>query len=326
MIMMLSLSTSFISGRVDDGQALVEALKAFHVPAVELEYRIREKTFYQMQPALTASGLSVSSVHNFFPHPAVFDKLPTNGNLFSLADCDREQRRLAVEWTGRTIEHASDLGAPVVVLHCGRVEMTPDLDALHGFVRAGAMETHAAQALLTAQVERRERLKPPHLDALCFSLEPLLEKAVRLGVILGLENRYHFHELPGPPDFQGLFDEFRGAPIGYWHDTGHAHAARLLGLLPPDELPPGGAENLVGMHLHDARGLDDHMAPGAGEIDFTPLKDLAKTGIPLVMELRPGTPDAAVREGLTHLRRIFDPNDAPREADAPLHNPSSHRI
>ena len=306
---MLSLSTSFIGGRIEDGQALVEALRSFNVPAVELEYRIREKTFYPMRPALAASGLSVTSVHNFFPHPTVFDKRPANGNLFSLADRDREQRQLAVEWTGRTIEHASDLCAPLVVLHCGRVEMTAEIDALHGFVRAGAMETDAAQALLAAQVDRRDRLKAPHLDALRFSLDRLIEKAARLGVVLGLENRYHFHELPGPQDFRRLFDDFRGAPLGYWHDTGHAHAARLLGLLPPEELPPGCADRLVGMHLHDARGLDDHMPPGAGEIDFTPLKALAKGKIPLVMELRPGTPDAAVREGLTHLRGIFGLTD-----------------
>jgi len=43
-------------------------------------------------------------------------------------------------------------------------------------------------------------------------------------VLLGLENRYHDHELPGPDDFKVIFDKFKGAPVGYWHDTGHAHA------------------------------------------------------------------------------------------------------
>lgn len=303
---MLSLSTSFMGGRIEDGEAVVAALEVFGLPGVELEYRIREKTFYSLGPALRASRLRVTSVHNFFPHPTLFDRLPPNGDLFSLADLDRERRRLAVEWTGRTLEHANDLEAPVVVLHCGRVEMLPNLEALYGFVRAGAMETEDAQALLAAQIDRRDRLKPPHLDALCSSLDRLLNQAARLDVVLGLENRYHFHELPCIDDFRMLLDEFRGAPIGYWHDTGHAHAASLLGLLPLGELPPGCQDRLVGMHLHDTRGLDDHLPPGAGEIDFASLQPLFKTGMPLVMELRPGTAEAAVREGLGHLRELFE--------------------
>ena len=303
---MLSLSTSFIAGRYENGEALVETLAAFGVPGIELEYRITEKVFHQMRPALKSRRLRVASVHNFFPHPAVFAKLAPSGDLFSLADTDRERRRLAVAWTQRTIEHANDLEARFVVLHGGRVDITPDLEPLHGFLRSGAMDTDAAQSFLAAQIDRRDQAKPPHMDALCFSLDRLLEIAQRNGVALALENRFHLHELPGPGDFQFLFDEFRGAPLGYWHDTGHAHAAHRLTLLPPGELPPACGDHLMGFHLHDAQGLDDHLPPGSGDIDFTPLKDRVRKDTPLVMELRPGTDDGAVRDGLVHLRRIFD--------------------
>lgn len=302
---MISLSTSFAAGRFDDGEALVEALKAFGVPGIELEYRITEKMFHQMRPALKSGRLSVTSVHNFFPHPAAFARLAPSGDLFSLADTDRERRRLAVAWTQRTIEHANDLEARFVVLHGGRVEITSDLEALHGFLRSGAMETEAAQAFLSTQIDRRDRAKGPHMDALCFSLDRLLETAQRNGVGLALENRFHLHELPGPGDFQFFFEEFRGAPLGYWHDTGHAHAAHRLTLLPPGELPPECGDHLMGVHLHDAQGLDDHLPPGSGEIDFASLKDLVRDDTPLVMELRPGTTNEAVQNGLNHLRRIF---------------------
>lgn len=321
---MLSLSTSFLGGRIDDGEALVAALEAFGVPGVELEYRIREKTYHSMLPALRASGLRVTSVHNFFPHPAPFDRLAPGGDLFSLADRDRERRRIAVQWTARTLERAEDLEAPVVVLHCGRVEMDPALTELYAFVRAGAADSEAARALLAAEIERRDRRKPPHLDALCFSLDRLLNRAAGRGLVLGLENRYHFHELPGPDDFAFLFAEFRGAPLGYWHDTGHAHAAGLLGLLPAGELPPGCAERLVGIHLHDARGLDDHLPPGDGEIDFAPLKEHIRDDRPLVMELRPGTATAEVRAGLDRLRGLFQEGD-PSIGSSPAVSPEKKR-
>ncbi|MBI9085050.1 MAG: sugar phosphate isomerase/epimerase [Desulfobacterales bacterium] len=303
---MLSLSTSFMAGCCDNGKDLVAAIEAFGAPGVELEYRISEKLFHQMRPVLAASTLQVTSIHNFSPHPKIFAKLAPSGDLFSLSDTDRERRKLAVQWTQRTIEHANDLEARAVVLHCGRVDMTPDVESLYGFLKADAMETEAAKACLSTQLDMRDRLKPPHLDALCSSLDRLLGTAERHSVTLALENRFHLHELPGPDDFQTLFGEFRGAPLGYWHDTGHAHAAHLLTWLPPGDLPAGCADRLVGMHLHDARGLDDHLAPGAGDIDFNPLKPLVKGDIPLVMELKPGTPDQAVHDGLAHLRKTFE--------------------
>ncbi len=60
-----------------------------------------------------------------------------------------------------------------------------------------------------------------------------------------------------------IFDTFKGAPIGYWHDTGHAHANEILGLIPKNSLLQNYADQLIGIHLHDAIGLDDHIPPGS---------------------------------------------------------------
>jgi sugar phosphate isomerase/epimerase len=56
------------------------------------------------------------------------------------------------------------------------------------------------------------------------------------------------------------------------------------------------------MHLHDARGLNDHLPPGSGEIDFKSLNDYLKTETLRVVELKPATSPHQVQEGLNHLR------------------------
>ncbi len=124
---------------------------------------------------------------------------------------------------------------------------------------------------------------------------PVAEKQ---GVLLGLENRYHYHELPGLDDFEIIFEQFRGAPIGYWHDTGHAHANEVLGLIPRNALLQTYAGSLIGVHLHDAIGLDDHIPPGIGEIDFTSLKSFLKAETLKVMEIKPGIPSSKVSKGI----------------------------
>jgi sugar phosphate isomerase/epimerase len=126
--------------------------------------------------------------------------------------------------------------------------------------------------------------------------------AERLGVVLGLENRYYYHQFPAIDEFEVIFQEFRGGPVGYWHDTGHAHAAEVLGIVPKGELLKRYGARLTGVHLHDARGLKDHQAPGTGDIDFDSLKEYLKDDTLRVIELQSGVSEEQVREGIRFLQ------------------------
>ena len=272
---MISLSTSFISGLVDDGEKLVETLAGFEIEGIELEYRISSPTLAQMRYPLKQSALKVSSIHNFCPIPGLTPPVKGSGDLFLLSSRDMEERQRAVQWTIKTIEHANDVEAPVVILHCGRVEISPELEQLYQYYhteQSDSMDSMAAQAFKQKKLDELNRHTPSHVDALLFALDRLMHHAEKHGVTLGLENRYHYHELPTPEVFQRLLTEFRGGPIGYWHDTGHAHANEILGIIAPGALPMDFEEHLIGMHWHDAIGLEDHLALGQGEIDFNALK------------------------------------------------------
>lgn len=301
---MTALSTSFASGRFTDGEALLAALEGFDIAGIELEYRISEKVFHQMKPLLMRSRLKVVSVHNFFPIPGVVKKSKGEGDLFLLSHPDREERLNAVKWTLRTIEHAHELESGVVVLHCGRVEMEPGIDKLHEFYRSGQIESDEVQTFIANMIEYRDRKKPKHIDALLFSLDRLVTVAERYHVTLALENRYHYHELPGTDDFLTIFNELDGAPLGYWHDNGHAHVNEVLSMGKADTLLNMNRDRLVGIHLHDAIGLDDHLPPGTGDIDFPKILTGLKPDAIKVIELKAGTGDSDIVAGIEHIGRL----------------------
>ncbi len=300
---MISLSTCWKSTTITNGEALLTAAERFEIDALELEYRISESTYQQMRPHLKTSRLAVVSIHNFFPFPADAPRgWHPSGDLFLLSHPDPDHRREAVRRTRRTIEHANDLAARAVVLHCGHVAMEPETGQLHGYARRGEMDTPAARDLLARKRTEREARKGPHVDALRRSLDHLVGPAERYGVQLGLENRFHYHELPGPEEYDLLLAEFNGAPVGYWHDAGHAHAAEILGWGTAASFLDRWGDHLIGVHLHDATGLDDHLPPGDGEIGFSGLAERLTPETLRVIELKPGTPDDAVARSVHFLR------------------------
>ncbi len=302
---MIGLSTSWVSEKTDDGLDLLRQMERFAVDCVELDYRIPDPVFRRLTKEIRRSGLHVSSLHNFCPIPPGIPRSRASGDLFLLSSLEREGRERAVRWTVRTLEHAHELEAPVVVLHCGKVAMDPETDRLMDLLEGFGEASECFQEVLEGKLAERESRKGPHLDALLWSLDRLLRAAERHGVRLGLENRASYHELPGAGDFSVIFHEFAGAPLGYWHDTGHAHLQRLLGIAGADALVERHKDRLLGLHLHDARGRSDHLPPGTGEIDLNPLGPHLTADRPGILELKPGTDPGAVKDGLTFVREMI---------------------
>ncbi len=306
---MLSISTSFISQSVDDGGRMLEHIADIGVQHIELDCRITNTQFHQIKAALNQTPIQVSSLHNYCPFPALIPNVPPGGDYFDLAAQDRSERNLAVKWTSRTIENANDLEADLVVLHCGAIDMHPNHRRVYAQYQTELKNEEQWDDLISRELTQRQRHQTAHLDAIRFSLDRLLTIAQKYGVTLGLENRFHYFEIPDIVELSLLFTEFDGAPLGYWHDTGHAHAQEQLGVVSHADLLKTHAERLVGIHLHDASGLQDHLAPGNGEIDFDILKPHLTSERLVVIELAPGTGEADVRQAVSFAREMIDSGD-----------------
>jgi sugar phosphate isomerase/epimerase len=298
---MIGLSTAWTSHDARTGAELLAPIIDLGFGAVELEYRITGKLFQEILPRIRGREIQVLSIHNYFPVPDILPPEQASGDCFSLSSVDREEREKGVYYTLRTIERAHDLEARAVVLHLGRVETELPRNGLQQIYRDGEWKTKGAELLLHYQEERR-RLRGPHLDALLFSLDRIIKQAEQLGVMLGIENRYYFQEMPDKEEIGIILDRFRGGPIGYWHDTGHAAVFETLGILKHEELLQAYAPTLVGIHLHDALKLDDHKPPGKGEIDFETVKRYIPEQAIKIMEIHPQAPGQEILEGLAFLK------------------------
>lgn len=316
--MVLALSTSWISEGLSDAGRLLHILKKLDVSALELEYRLQRPVFLQLKSVLAEARIQVVSLHNYCPCPSLIPGVSPSGDYFRLSALDREERQWAVQWTIKTLEQAHDLEARNVVLHCGSVDLQDRHQELRRLLALEGRDSPSLQHSLARALALRQAHQGPHLEALLFSLDRLLPIAEKYQIVMGLENRYHYHELPNPTELEVILDEFRGGPIGYWHDTGHAHAHEQLGIISQQQLLDRFAKNLAGLHLHDARGLDDHLSPGSGEIDWEMLKPYLEAGRPAVIELAPGTARSALHDAVAFARTLCPKENAPQPPDFSL--------
>lgn len=298
----LTVSTAWAARGPHGPAGTLERLSSVSATGVELEYRLRERDFHPLVAALRSEGLPIRALHNFCPHPADHDALEPSGDLFRLSSLDERERSLAVAYTRRTIRHAAELGAGAVVLHLGSIDGAEPATLRAAVERWGPLSESTRRVLRRWMALRAWRARP-HLEAVARALEPLAEEAAAHGVRLGLETRVHLHELPDPDELALLLARFDGA-VGYWHDTGHAEIRARYGLAGPHAWLDRFGHALVGVHLSDARGWRDHLAPGRGTVDFGAIaRHLSGPSVIASLEIDPDEPPSVVRRGLWPLAR-----------------------
>ncbi len=281
---MLGISTCWWYRKVDRAGTIVDDVHQLGLDGVELEYRMTHSMYLEMKSRLKTS-LPVYSIHNFFPIPEGFGPAQGSGNLFLLSSMDAEERSKAVEYTIQTIEHAHELEAHAVVLHLGTVGMPSPVEGFFELHATGRIGDKDATIFLNEQRRVRKAARQKHLDAVLMGLDELNGVAERKGVFLGIENRYHFHEIPDFEEIGLILNRFEGGHVGYWHDIGHARVQENLGILRRNQLIDAYSKQMVGVHIHDVRGLNDHLAPGQGEIDWQGIKPYLNSSVPMILEL-----------------------------------------
>lgn len=219
-----------------------------------------------MLAGLSLDG-TIASIHE--PCPADLSMAVLKERDWLISAPNEENRRLGVAAVQRSIDLARRLGARVVIVHPGRVDIDPALESaliqLYQEGKAGQPEyAQAKERLVTARAAQAD----VHMRPVRRSLLELAEHAAGKGVRLALENRFHYFEIPLPDELEDLLGLGCGEVIGYWHDVGHAQVVENLGLGAHEEWLRRFAGRIIGVHLHDVVSVTDHLAAGLGQMDW----------------------------------------------------------
>jgi sugar phosphate isomerase/epimerase len=168
----------------------------------------------------------------------------------------------------------------------------------------GRAEDPRFAELRQSAVERRERQAEPCVAMARASLRELVEVARPHRITLGIENRYHFHEIPLPDEYEIVLDGLAPEEAGSWHDTGHAEVLHRLGFIDRHAWFAAAGDRLVGAHLHDVLGLGDHRAPGDGDVDWDYIRKGLQRLPRYTLEINQRQPDDLVAKAPAFLASV----------------------
>jgi len=238
----------------------------------------------RMVSELLKTTVPISSIHS--PCPAVLSSRGIPVSSLSLSSLDESERMEAVSFTKKTVDLAANVGARAIVLHMGEVPIDLSLqDRLCKLHDGGYAQTKEYSQAKEKLVYQRISQAPPYLDAARKSLQELSEYSRQKDVILGLETRFHIHEIPNIDEMAELLNEVPESLVGYWHDVGHAEVQQQLGFSLHEEWLSRFKDRMVGIHLHDVLGISDHHAPGKGDMNWEMVAKYLPPGIVKVCEI-----------------------------------------
>lgn len=258
-----ALSTMWWSRSTDSANDFCRKAREMGFARVELNHQITPEEL----ETFDLNRYHMGSVHD--PCPAVVPNKKLEMEDFQVTSLVEEKRRVGVDTLKRSIDLAYQLGSKLVVIHAGRVcgdhSMDDRLRKMYHLGLKGNSEYVALrQTLISDRIERGK----PHLHSLIRSLTEIVDYAQDSGLFLGVENRMHYYELPIHEEMDVLLKEFQQPWVGWQLDVGHIQIHDQLGLMSFEQWLEDFSPRMVGVHLHDVKGILDHQIPGKGDVDF----------------------------------------------------------
>ena len=245
---------------------------------------------HKVTPALYAqwdkNRFYISTVHD--PCPAIYLNEDLKVNDFLISSLDENRRIKGMDLTKRTIDLACGLGARSVVIHPGMIVTDSSLEyRQRALYEKGLRESPEFVETTLALIEHRAKLAPPHFDQTLKSMEELIDYTRGTNLEIGLENRYHYYDIPILDEMQTLLDLCNEEWFGFQYDCGHAQTLSVLGLCDHEEWLKRYGKRMIGVHLHDVQGIKDHQLPGTGQVDFALIASYLPTTAHRTLELSP---------------------------------------
>lgn len=251
---------------------------------------------------IDTNRFSIGSLHD--PCPAHTHARVLEQTDIQITSLDENRRRQGVDVVKGTIDEACRMGCRLVVIHPGRIICDHSMDdQLRAMYRAGSKGTPDYEELRQKTIADRASRSTPHLEKCLESLREIIAFASGTGLMLGLENRFHFYELPVFDEMQAMLNEFRQPWVGWQFDIGHLQVHDQLGLLNMKDWLHQFNQRIVGLHLHDVIGIKDHQVPGTGEVDFAMIAKYLPTDCYHTLEVDKVHNREAVDRGIRYLEK-----------------------
>jgi sugar phosphate isomerase/epimerase len=302
---MFALSTTWNAYRHTSGIEMVREIKGLGFDEIELGFTLASEMVDEVVHLSRKGEIHVVSIHNYCPIPRGFTRERASPDCYALSSQDETQRILALRNTKRTIDLAHELKAHVVILHLGAVPTTKNTKTLIKLYKQGRFLTDKYKNFLNELIEEREKNKQRTFASVLSSLKELGKYAEFFNISLGVENRYYFHEIPSLEEIGVILQECADFNVYYWHDVGHAQVSQNLGKEKHLDYLKNYALKMIGIHLHDVQGADDHKAPLKGNFKFEILKPfLSKKTLKVLEPHYPATAEQ-IQKGVKYLKELF---------------------
>ncbi len=274
---------------------------------IELSHGMTIAKLPGIRKAYQAGKFRCSGVHNYFPSPVeVMIDAPDAYEFTSHREWDRKR---AIDMSLQTLELAAEFKANYLVLHMGSVPMKPAkyTKRLTAMVEEGKQldpEYHEAKIDF---IKKREKIAPLYFGRAIDALEQLVTKAEEYGVILAVESRSRYEDVPSEREMLHLQNHFKDNPwIGYWHDFGHVQLKHNLGLLDHIDWLRQISPHIIGAHIHDVEWpARDHRVPFTGTLDYKTLLPFFPPGCPIIWELSPTRKTEEIKQALQVWYQLF---------------------
>jgi sugar phosphate isomerase/epimerase len=295
---MIAFSTCWNSNRHTDGASVINEIIGLGFGSIEVSHGLKVSLLPGIKDAVHEGKVDVVGVHNFCPSPVeVMIDAPDCYEFTSHRSYDRKR---SLDLTLTTLEHAASLGAKYAVIHMGSAPMkkvTPQLEELQKRGLGGTRKYVRAKLGL---IKKRNAIAQRYLARATSALEVIAEKAEQVGVVVAVESRSAFEDLPNEEEMLSLMKLFDSTPwVGYWHDFGHVQRKHNLGLLDHEQWLSRISPYLVGCHLHDVHWpARDHRVPLSGSIDYKKLMPYIGKDKHIVWELSPSCKKSHIKKAL----------------------------
>ena len=210
---MLSISTCWNSGRHDDGEKMLQELLDLGFDRIELGHGVRLSLMEGVTKMFEAGKVRISSLHNFCPLPIEITR--ASPDCYKLSSADDRERNRALKHTFQTIDFASRLEAPYVVLHLGRSPLNDYTEKLIRFAEVGLINSRGFVMEKLECVRKREKNSGPYLERAVDCLHRIADYAEERGITLGVESRHSFEEIPNEQEMLDVLDASDVPHVGY---------------------------------------------------------------------------------------------------------------